>query len=193
MRVDGFAVLPAFTFGLAISTYIGQNLGAKKTERLKPGERAALMLAMGTSMVIVLALLLFGKQLIEIFINQESTDPDVYRKVVYLGGRGLKILAAGYIAMGITQIYGGILRAAGDTVSTMVISLITTVVVRVPLAYALAHFNASPEWPNGHPDALFISLLVSWLLGALLVYLRYRQGKWKNINLVDGKTEEEGK
>ncbi len=186
MRVDGFAVLPAFTFGLAISTYIGQNLGAKKMDRLKSGERAALMLAMGTSMVIVLALLLFGKQLIEIFINEESTDPAVYWNVVELGGRGLKILAAGYIAMGITQIYGGILRAAGDTVSTMVISLITTVVVRVPLAYVLAHFNATTEWPNGHPDALFISLLVSWLLGALLVYLRYRQGKWRNINLVDG-------
>lgn len=191
MRVDGFAVLPAFTFGLAISTFIGQNLGAKQTERLKPGERAALMLAMGTSLVIVMALLLFGKQLIEIFINEESTDPDVYQKVVELGGRGLKILAAGYIAMGITQVYGGILRAAGDTVSTMVISLVTTVVVRVPLAYLLAHFNASEEWPNGHPDALFFSLLVSWLLGALFTYLRYRQGKWKSINLVEGKTDTE--
>lgn len=185
MRVDGFAVLPAFTFGLAVSTYIGQNLGAKKMERLKPGEHAALGLALGTSLVIVMALLLFGKQLIEIFINQENTDPDVYRNVVELGGRGLKILAAGYIAMGITQVYGGILRAAGDTVSTMVISLITTVVVRVPLAYTLAYFNRSESWPSGHPDALFISLLVSWLLGALLNYLRFRQGKWKNINLVD--------
>lgn len=189
MRVDGFAVLPAFTFGLAISTYIGQNLGAKKTDRLKSGERAALLLALGTSMVIVLALLLFGRQLIEIFINQENTDPDVYRNVVELGGRGLKILAAGYIAMGITQIYGGILRAAGDTVSTMVISLITTVVVRVPLAYILAYFNRSQSWPKGHPDALFISLLASWLLGALLVYLRFRQGKWKEIDLV-GETGE---
>lgn len=185
MRVDGFAVLPAFTFGLAISTYIGQNLGAGKTERLKSGEHAALVLALGTSMLIVLAMLLFGKQLIEIFINEENTDPSVYRNVVELGGRGLHILAAGYIAMSITQVYGGILRAAGDTVSTMVISLVTTVVVRVPLAYLLAYLNKSEGWPNGHPDALFFSLLISWLLGALLVYLRFRQGKWKNINLVD--------
>ncbi len=185
MRVDGFAVLPAFTFGLAVSTYVGQNLGAGKNDRVKSGERAALMLALGTSLVIVLALLLFGKQLIEIFINQESTDPSVYENVVTLGGRGLKILAAGYIAMGITQIYGGILRAAGDTISTMVISLITTVAIRVPLAYLIAGLNRSKDWPNGHPDAIFISLLVSWLLGALLVYLRFRQGKWKKINLVE--------
>lgn len=184
MRVDGFAVLPAFTFGLAVSTYVGQNLGAGKNDRVKSGERAALMLALGTSLVIVLALLLFGKQLIEIFINQESTDPTVYENVVTLGGRGLKILAAGYIAMGITQIYSGILRAAGDTISTMMISLITTVVIRVPLAYLLASLNRSEDWPNGHPDAIFFSLLVSWLMGALLVYLRFRQGKWKKINLV---------
>lgn len=184
MRVDGFAVLPAFTFGLAVSTYVGQNLGAGKNDRVKSGERAALKLALGTSLVIVLALLLFGKQLIEIFINQESTDPAVYENVVTLGGRGLKILAAGYIAMGITQIYSGILRAAGDTISTMLISLVTTVVIRVPLAYVIAGLNRSEDWPNGHPDALFFSLLVSWLLGALLVYLRFRQGKWKKINLV---------
>ncbi len=187
MRVDGFAVLPAFTFGLAISTYIGQNIGAGRTDRLKPGERAALRLTLGVSAVIVLALLLFGKQFIAFFINQENTDPIVYQHVVELGGRGLKILAAGYIAMGITQIYGGILRAAGDTLSTMVISLITTVVVRVPLAYLLAAWNSSEEWPNGHPDALFFSLLISWLLNALLTYLRYRQGKWKQIDLVGRK------
>lgn len=188
MRVDGFAVLPAFTFGLAVSTYIGQNLGAGKRERLKSGERSALMLALGFSFVIVAALVLLGKQFIAFFINQENTDPEIYRMVVELGGRGLRILAVGYIAMAVLQIYGGILRAAGDTVSTMIISIITTVIVRVPVAYVLAYFNKSEEWPNGHPDALFISLLISWLLNAALTYLRYRQGKWRKIDLV-GKNE----
>jgi len=184
MRVDGFAVLPAFTFGLAISTYIGQNLGAKRFDRLKSGERAALGLTLGISGAIVLALVLFGPQLIEFFINEENTDPTVYRHVVDLGGRGLRILAVGYIAIGIIQVYGGILRAAGDTMSTMVISLITTVAIRVPLAYLLAYLGRSEDWPHGHPDALFLSMLSSWLLNALLTYLRYRQGKWRKIDLV---------
>ncbi len=190
MRVDGFAVLPAFTFGLAISTYIGQNIGAKKTDRLKSGEHSALILAFGFSLVVVAALVLFGKQFIAFFINEENTDPLVYHNIVTLGGRGLRILAVGYIAMGMLQIYGGILRAAGDTVSTMVISMITTVAVRVPLAYAIAFFNKSEEWPNGHPDAIFFSLLVSWLFNAGLTYLRYWQGKWKKIDLVGDKSEE---
>lgn len=184
MRVDGFAVLPAFTFGLAISSYIGQNLGAGRQDRLKPGERATLTLALGVSAAIVLALVLFGRNLIEFFINEETTDPAVYQSVVELGGRGLRVLAVGYLAMAIIQVYGGILRAAGDTMSTMLISLIATVVLRVPLAYAIAWFDRSDAWPNGHPDAIFFSLLGSWLLNALLTYLRYRQGKWKQIDLV---------
>jgi len=185
MRVDGFAVLPAFTFGLAISTYIGQNLGAQKPERLKSGEHAALKLCMTTSGIIVTLLLLFGKQFIAFFINQDATDPAIYEQVVYLGGRGLRILSVGYLMMGLMQIYGGILRAAGDTMSTMIISLICTVIVRVPLVYIMAYFSRSEEWPHGHPDALFISLLIAWILNASLTYGRYRQGKWKNIDLIN--------
>lgn len=184
MRVDGFAMMPNFTFGLAISTYIGQNLGAKRRDRLEPGKNAALKLAMACSFVLVGLLIFFGKYLIELFISEGNTTPEVYTNVVSLGGRALRILAAGYIAMGFTQVYSGILRAAGDTMSTMYISLITTVAIRVPLAYGIAAMTKSDSWPVGHPDALFISLLVSWVLNAVLTYLRYRQGKWRKIDLV---------
>lgn len=185
MRVDGFAMLPNFTFGLAISTYIGQNLGAGRTDRIKPGEKAVLKLALGCATALVIALFIWGKGLIGLFINQDNTDPKVYQQVLDLGGMALRILAVGYLAMAITQIYGGILRAAGDTMSPMFISIITTVAMRVPIAYILAYFTISDEWPEGHPYALFISLLALWILGALLTYLRFRQGKWKNIKLVD--------
>ena len=85
-----------------------------------------------------------------------------------------------------TQVYGGVLRAAGDTVSTMVISMITTVVLRVPLAYLLASLTRDANlWPNGHPDALFISLLSSWVIGAVLTFLWYRRGKWKEIDIIN--------
>ena len=184
MRVDGFAMMPNFTFGLAISTYIGQNIGAQRLDRIKPGERACLKLALAVSAVLVGALVIFGGNLIEIFINAETTAPDVYENVVSLGTRALRILAVGYLAMAITQVYGGILRAAGDTISPMIISIFVSVIVRVPLAYLLAYLTRSEAWPHGHPDALFISLLINWVLGAVLTYARFRQGKWKNIKLV---------
>jgi Na+-driven multidrug efflux pump len=74
MRVDGFAMLPNFTFGLAISTYIGQNIGARRMDRIKPGETAVLKLALGCATVLVIALLIWGKNLIGLFINQKTPN-----------------------------------------------------------------------------------------------------------------------
>ena len=179
MRVDGFAMLPNFTFGLAISTYIGQNIGADKRERIVPGERAALKAALITSFVLVVLLIFFGRNLINLFIS----NPD-HAYVVDLGARMLRILAFGYIAMAVYQLYGGILRGAGDTMTSMYISIFTTVLVRVPLAYGVAYLTRSEQWPHGHPDALYISLLFAWTLGAVMTYIWYRMGKWKNIRLV---------
>ena len=177
MRVDGFAMMPNFTFGLAISTFIGQNIGARKEDRIVPGERAVLKASLITSVALVACLILFGRFLIMMFTD----TPDI----ISLGVRSLRILSVGYIAMAVSQVYGGILRGAGDTMTTMYISLITTVVIRVPLAYGIAALNKSEAWPHGHPAALFISLLVSWVIGAVLTYIWYRMGKWKNIKLVD--------
>ena len=182
MRVDGFAMLPNFTFGLAISTYIGQNIGADKRDRIVPGERAALKASLITSFVLVVLLIFFGRNLINLFIS----NPE-HGYVVDLGARMLRILAFGYIAMAVYQLYGGILRGAGDTMTSMYISIFTTVIVRVPLAYGVAYLTRSEEWPHGHPDALYISLLVAWTLGAVMTYIWYRMGKWKNISLIDKK------
>jgi Na+-driven multidrug efflux pump len=49
----------------------------------------------------------------------------------------------------------------------------------VPLAYLLAYMMRTTEYPNGKPDALFLSMLISWLTGALLSFIAYRRGKWK--------------
>ena len=91
----------------------------------------------------------------------------------------MRIMAAGYIGVAITQSLGGVMRGAGDTVSPMWISIISTIVLRVPVAYLLAHLTASPEWPNGHPYSLSASLLVSWVMGAVMSAVVFAIGKWK--------------
>lgn len=67
---------------------------------------------------------------------------------------------------------------------SMWISLFTTVVIRVPVAYILAWLTRSPANPNGVPEAIFFSLLSSWILGAVANYLWYRRGSWKSKSLV---------
>ena len=81
--------------------------------------------------------------------------------------------------MAITQSLSGVMRGAGDTITPMWISMITTVVIRVPLAYGLAFLTRTPELPNGRYQVLWISLLVCWCMGALLTSLFYKRGNWK--------------
>lgn len=177
MRVDGFAMMPAFSFGTAMTTYSGQNVGARKMDRVVKGARQGTGIAVMTSAVITLLILLFGRYLMAIF----TETPEL----VELSFSMMKILAAGYIAMEVTQCLSGVMRGAGDTVTPMWISMVTTVVIRVPLAYGLAYFTRSAAHPNGDSACIFISLLISWVLGACITFICYRAGRWKKKVIAD--------
>ena len=177
MRIDGFAMLPNFTFGMAMTTFVGQNIGAGRMDRVREGVRVGLRAGLMISVVLVAGILIFGENLMRMFT---STD-----EVVRLGVHMMRILAIGYIAMAVTQSLSGVMRGAGDTLTPMWISLITTIIIRMPLAYGLAFLTRSEAMPGGNPDSLFISLLVSWVMGALITTLAYRRGKWRRSAAVN--------
>lgn len=170
MRVDGFAMMPNFTFGAAMITYSGQNIGAGRLDRVKKGTHAGLLIGLSCSIMLTTCLLLFGGSLMRLFTDTAA--------VVDMGIHMMRILAIGYIAVSVTQVLCGVMSGAGDTITPMIISLLTTVAIRVPLAYTIAHFTKTEAMPAGSPDSLFISLLISWVLGALLSCLFYRFGRW---------------
>ena len=171
MRVDGFAMLPNFSFGTAMTTYAGQNVGARKQDRVSQGAKQGTLIAVLTTSVITGAILIFGKQLMGIFTDTAE--------LVDLSRRMMGIIAFGYIAMAVTQSLSGVMRGAGDTMTPMWISLFTTVVVRVPVAYGIAYLTRSAELPNGRQECIFISLLCSWVIGAVVTAVFYRMGKWR--------------
>ena len=96
-----------------------------------------------------------------------------------LSRKMMGIIAVGYIAMAVTQSLSGVMRGAGDTMTPMWISLFTTVVVRVPVAYGIAYLTRSAAYPKGRQECVFISLLCSWLIGACVTSIFYARGKWK--------------
>ncbi len=172
MRVDGFAMMPNFSFGTALTTYAGQNVGAGLYDRVKKGAKQGTLLAVGCSTVITGAILIFGKGLMSIFTETTALVDMSY----YL----MCILAVGYIAVAVTQSLSGIMRGAGDTMTPMWISLITTVAIRVPIAYGISFLTRTEELPFGISECIQISLLASWLLGAVLTVIFYSRGRWKN-------------
>ena len=171
MRVDGFAMMPNFTFGTSGTTYVGQNIGAGRLDRIRPGVNALLRLAVTTAVILVAAILLFGDNLIGLF-----TETPVTRE---LGVRGLRWLSLGYIAFAVTNSLQGSMRGMGETKIPMWISIFTTIIIRLPLAYALAAITRTPGWPNGSPDAILASLLASWLISMVITVCIYRWGAWR--------------
>ena len=177
MRVDGFAMMPNFSFGSAMTTYTGQNVGAKKFDRVEKGTKDGIKIAVGVSTTITILILIFGKHLMGIFTNT--------KELVDLSMHMMRILALGYIAMAITQCLSGVMRGAGDTLTPMWISLLTTVVIRVPVAYGLAYLTRSENYPTGRPESIFISLLTSWVMGAIINTIFYKKGNWRRKAVID--------
>lgn len=171
MRVDGFAMMPNFSFGSAMTTFTGQNIGAQRIDRIDQGTKDGTRIAVTVSTVITVFILLFGRYLMNVFTETAE--------LVDLSMHMMRILAFGYIAVAVTQCLSGVMRGAGDTMTPMWISLISTVVLRVPIAYGIAYFTRSELYPTGRPESTFISLLISWTLGAVITAIYYKKGTWR--------------
>lgn len=171
MRVDGFAMMPNFTFGQAMSVYTGQNVGACKFDRVDKGVKQGSIIALAFATVITTVLLFCGHILFDFFTDTPE--------LIDLAVRMIRIMAVGYICVAVTQVLGGVMRGAGDTVTPMWISIISTIVLRVPTAYLLAYLTRSPEFPHGKPLALFSSLMISWTLGMFISVIVFRMGRWR--------------
>ena len=172
MRVDGYAMLPNFSFGQAMSTFAGQNIGARRLDRLKEGTRQGLFLSVGTALVLTPAVLLAGPALMRLFTPEQA--------LIELSMQMMFILAAGYVAMSVTQVLQGVMRGAGDTVTPMWIGLCTAVLLRLPLAYALVAWTSNAGASTLTQEKMvFLSLLANWILGMLITIVIFRLGRWK--------------
>lgn len=175
MRVDGFAMLPNMSFGTAMTTYAGQNVGAGAYDRVSKGAKQGTIMAVGVSSAITATILLFGRYLMGIFTDTPE--------LVELSMNMMRILAVGYIAMAVTQSLSGVMRGAGDTVTPMWISIVQTIVIRVPMAYTMVYLTKSELYPDGRKECIFLSLVISWVIGSILTSIFYARGKWKKAAL----------
>ncbi len=167
-RIDSFAAMPAMNFAAALSTFVGQNLGANKPERIRTGLiSTAVMTSVFAVLISAIALLLAGP-LMRLFTN----DPDVIR----IGMEYLYIVSPFYIVFTAMFTVGGVMRGAGDTLIPMLITFTALWVVRIPLCYYLSlDLGVNGIW-WGIPGA--------WFTGALLSFIYYMTGKWKSKALV---------
>ena len=173
MKVDGFVMMPNFSFGNAMTVFAGQNMGAGKVDRVAQGTKECILMAAGVAFIMVMGILLFGRQIAGLFTQTEY--------VLDMSVRFIRILAFGYLAFSVCMVLWGTIRGSGDAITPMWASLLNTALIRVPLAYLLVHILDDPV-------ALIYSLLISWTTITILSGVSYRIGRWRTAGLVK-KTE----
>lgn len=170
-RIDSFVGMPSMNISMALSTFVGQNLGAGKPDRVKKGYRAALLIAMSITLLLMVVLLLFGKDLVAIFTSDAA--------VIDVGARYLTVIAPFYIAFTMMFITNGVIRGAGETIVPMLSTLFAMWLVRVPSAVLF-----SSLWGE---IGIWWAMPTGWLFGMLIAYSYYKTGRWKNKVVVKSK------
>ncbi|MEI7726592.1 MAG: MATE family efflux transporter [Bacteroidota bacterium] len=176
-RIDSFAAMPAMSFAVALSTFVGQNMGANRPDRVKAGLHATLLMTSVISLVISLITVFFGKFMMRMF-----TDDAV---VIEMGGDYLRIIGSFYILFSLMFVINGLLRGAGDTLIPMFISLFSLWIIRIPVAWLLA------TNPAIGVHGIWWSIPIGWFSGVILYYVYYRMGYWKKKAVVKYSSTEE--
>lgn len=162
-RLDTFASMPAMNISMALATFVGQNLGAGKPERVKHGFRSALAVSTLLSVTVAAVMVVFRQPLISIF----STDPEVIR----IGSEYLVIVSVFYPVFSGMFITGGVLRGAGDTMIQMLFSLLALWIIRIPLSAVLSGVLGT--------QGIWWGIPAGWIVGLTANFLYYRSGRWK--------------
>lgn len=131
VKIDTIAYMPVQDFGNAFSTFIAQNFGAGKYDRIKDGIKKALKSVVLFCIFISAIVFIFAKPLMMIFVNAESTE------IINIGVQYLRIEGACYIGIGILFMLYGYYRAINKPSMSVVLTVIS-LGIRVVLAYVLS-------------------------------------------------------
>ena len=162
-RIEGFAFLPVTCFNMAITTFVGQNLGAERYDRVKKGVRIGLTCAVVIAESIALLIYIFSPQLIGLF--------DQNPEVIAYGVMHQRTTTPFFFLLAYTHAMAAILRGAGkSTVSTLVMA-VCWCVIRVPYVTIMAHiFPVLRSVSSGYP--------VTWALSSIVFTVYYFKVDW---------------
>lgn len=167
-RIDSFAAMPAMNFSMALSTFVGQNLGANKPERVRAGLRSTMLMTTVISLMVTLAAWLFGRDMMRVF----TPDPEV----IEIGYEYLVIVSSFYVLFSGMFTINGVMRGAGDTLIPMFITLLSLWLFRIPASY----FLSIEIGTNG----IWWGIPIAWFFGWLFSYIYYKTGKWRSKAVV---------
>lgn len=160
-KLYGILELAAISYGYAVATFVGQNLGAGKIDRIRRGMRSGLAMALATSAVIGGVMLLVGRMVLSIFV---SGEPDVVGQVLDVAYHYLSIMSVMLPVLYLLHLYRSALQGMGDTVMPM-LSGIAELVMRIAAALALPLLMGA--------EGIYYAEVLAWLGAAVLLAAAY--------------------
>ena len=173
-KIDTIIIQAVLTLSGALAAFCGQNIGARRLDRVREGVRFAMLVNVVLGLATFTAIYFFGDTMMLAFTN----DPEV----IAIGQEYLLIIGGFFIVHGGLNVFNGALRGAGDTLFTMVVSLTCLWLIRIPLAYWF-----SSIWGR---VGIWWAIGASLCIGLAVTYIYYRLGFWKNKGAVREGTSE---
>lgn len=167
-RLDAIATIPAMIMAQALATFVGQNLGANKSHRVKRGLLSTIFLTTIVTIATTTVIVSFGDIFMDAFTNDAA--------VIEIGSDYLTIVSLFYIVFAFMFTFNGVMRGAGDTFIPMIITLISLWLIRIPFAVFLSNkFGEVGIW---------WSFPMSWATGLIMSWIYYLTGRWKKKVIV---------
>ena len=163
LKIDGFNILPVLSFSMAITTFIGQNYGAGKYDRMKKGMWVTLLMGIVYTVLTGILLLTFSGQIMRLFSEDVG--------VIAYGQTAMRYFCPFYWILAILHSLAGTVRGTGKSIPPMVVLLVSLCLFRIVWIQLVLPYYTSIE-------GIFILYPVSWLVGAVLMILYTWKGKW---------------
>ncbi len=164
-RMEMFIVIPGMAVGNSAGVLVGQNLGAGQPERAEKSVWLAVSVVEAFMIVISTVILLWAESIMGIF----TTDPGL----VELGSIFFRIATAGYLVIAFVAIFQSSIAGAGDTIPTMVISIVAIWAVQLPLAFLL------PRVTDLGVYGLRWAIVAATVAAAIAYVVYFKLGRWK--------------
>ncbi|MGI5858781.1 MAG: MATE family efflux transporter [Tepidanaerobacteraceae bacterium] len=174
-KIDSFSFMPSMSIGLATSSLTAQNIGAGKFERVKEVARWSAIMAITISVIVTAVVISFPKALLSMF----TSDPDILRE----GAVILRILAIYYVPFALMWVFSGIIRGAGDTLITMLISILSLWGIRLPLALYLSKYTTLGS------KGIWIAMVISTNITLIMNIIYFVKGRWRR-SLAEQKSDD---
>jgi len=185
-RLDSLAVIPSMVFSMALSTFVGQNIGAGKIDRVKKGLTRTMLMSSAVAIIITILIIIFKYPLMSLFTTDQG--------VIDVGAEYLTIVTSFYLLFTGMFTYNGVMRGAGDTIIPMFITLFSLWIVRIPAAVYLSRetieiFGLSIKGLGLGQAGIWWSIPSGWGIGLVLSYIYYKTGRWKTKTVIKAKVE----